>query len=219
MPTCLSYLSLNSVAPFEDSSSSSSSSDSPDERNCEPGWSRIGMPRQGPHRPLLVSDDTMYIFVQRMHSSCGSPGRSNQENETKRETVSILSTELEWLVLRTYLHASSCGRAGCKRGRISCCTVHTSAACHLKMAQREKHMVSNAEQTPIDSHGNSIICRMISTILFDNVQRKYTHCDRLSARLMLLLLLFRTIVTYRCVGKGGSSGWCAWRSLASRCGT
>lgn len=56
------YLSLNSVPPFEDSSSinsSSSSSDSPDDRNWPPTGSRRGMPRQGGQRPLLVSLETI----------------------------------------------------------------------------------------------------------------------------------------------------------------
>lgn len=71
------YLSLNSVPPFEDSSSSS---DSPDDRNCEFSWSRGGMPRHRPHKPLFVSADKMYIFPQRIHSSCGSPVKKRKLN-------------------------------------------------------------------------------------------------------------------------------------------
>lgn len=59
--------------------------------------------------------------------------------QTKKDTVSILSECTDFgFVLQTYLRASSCGRAGCKRGRISCCTAHTSAACHLKKGPRER---------------------------------------------------------------------------------
>lgn len=87
-----SFLSLNSMPPFENSSSSSISSssvpDSPDERNVSDFIeSLVVMPKHLPHTPLLLfnSEDRTYILPQRIHSSCGSPGTKHTKQKKKND--------------------------------------------------------------------------------------------------------------------------------------